>query len=255
MNDVIASVGAQGIVNACYAQNSLNNVFCSQFERFRGPGTGPTGEVPGDILGNSLINAPLNYASRIRRGIDTQISYRTNITDDVRVSTNLIYTHNLQISNFQNALDPTFEDRILSELGDPQDEFRWDVDLTVGAFTLGYRMHYIGPMFTTTYESVRELAGACGTTSCPPLNADTVNIEQYQEVFYHDLRLTWDIRGGDSILGRIIPAGSNTGLRFFVGVDNVLDTAPPLGLTATGAGSAIYDLRGRTYYAGFRARF
>jgi outer membrane receptor protein involved in Fe transport len=41
----------------------------------------------------------------------------------------------------------------------------------------------------------------------------------------------------------------------FFGVDNVLDKHPPLGSTATGSGSAIYDFRGRNFYAGFRAGF
>lgn len=255
VDGVIASVGAQGIVNACYAQNSLNNVFCQSFERWRGPGVGPNNEQPGNILGNSLINAPLNYASRVRRGIDTQVSYRTSLSEDVRVSGNLIYTHNLQISNYQNALDPTFEDRILSELGDPSDEFRFDVDLSIGQFTLGYRLHYISSMFVNAYENYRALAGACTTTSCPPLNADISEIEKYPSVAYHDFRITWDIRGGDNVFSRLIPTGSETSLRFYVGVDNAFNRTPPLGLTAVGAGSAIYDVRGRTFYAGFRARF
>jgi outer membrane receptor protein involved in Fe transport len=44
-------------------------------------------------------------------------------------------------------------------------------------------------------------------------------------------------------------------MQFYVGINNLLDTHPPLGSTATGAGSAIYDFRGRNYYAGIRARF
>ena len=247
VNDIIATVGAQGIVNACYAQSSLNNVFCQQFERWRGPGPGPLAETPGSILGNSLINAPLNFARREREGIDTQISYRTRLGETTSMSANLIYTHNLKVSNFQNALDPTFEDRVLGELGDPEDEFRFDADLRHGPFTLGYRMRYIGSMWTSTYEAFNALNGL------PPGNSDAVSVRKYPAVTYHDLRFQWDLTGGDNLLSDVFPGETN--LRFNFGVDNVFDKIAPFGLTSTGAGSAIYNFRGRTFYAGFRARF
>ncbi|HET9428920.1 MAG TPA: TonB-dependent receptor [Allosphingosinicella sp.] len=247
VNNIIASVGAQGIVNACYAQSSLENVFCQQFERWRGPGQGPNGEDPGDILGNTLINAPLNYASRVRRGIDFQVAYRLRLDDETSLNTNLIYTHNIQISNYQNALDPTFEDRVLGELGDPVDEFRFDADLRHGPFTFGYRMHYIGSMWTASYESFNSLNGL------PPGNSDAVDVRKYPAVTYHDIRFQWDLEGGNSLLSGITPGESS--LRFYFGVDNLFNRLPPFALTATGAGSAIYEFRGRTYYAGFRARF
>jgi outer membrane receptor protein involved in Fe transport len=239
VNGIIASVGAQGIANACYDQPTLNNPFCSQFTRWAGPGAGPFGEVPGAILGNSLINAPLNFQARKRRGIDTQVSYRKTFSDSFKLTTNVIWTHNLQISNFQSTTDPTFENRILSELGDPKDEFRWDTDLTFGNFVFGYRMRYIGPMVTNAYEDFNSLQGR------PPQNADSFNIEEYPAVFYHDIRFEFDVPEG----------GIGKSMLFYVGVNNLLNTAPPLGSTATGVGSAIYDFRGRNYYAGIRARF
>jgi len=42
---------------------------------------------------------------------------------------------------------------------------------------------------------------------------------------------------------------------FYVGVDNILNTLPPLGLTGVGNGSGIYSNRGRFAYAGISARF
>ena len=102
---VISSVGAQGIVNSCYHSATLNNVFCQQFTRFRGPGAGPLGEDPGRILGNSLINAPLNFASRKRRGVDVNFTYQKDF-GGFDVNTNLIYTHNFESSNFQDPTNP-----------------------------------------------------------------------------------------------------------------------------------------------------
>jgi hypothetical protein len=220
------------------------------FTRFRGPGTGSLGEQPGQILGNSLVSAPVNFAKRVRRGIDTNLNYRTDITPDVKFSAGVIYTHNFKSSNFENPSLPDFENRILGELGDPKDEFRLDTDLSVGAFTLGYRLRYIGPMYVNAYEDFNELFSACptpgSTVNCPPNNLDYSDIRKYNRVFYSDARIAWDLKG----LG-----GLGKDFQFYVGVDNMFNKQPPLGSTATGAGSAIYDIRGRNLYTGFRARF
>jgi outer membrane receptor protein involved in Fe transport len=241
VNGIIASLTSQQLVNACYDQPTLANVFCSAFERYRGTGlgTGPFGENPGAVLGNSLVNAPLNYAKRQRAGIDTQVTYRTNITDNVKLYTNLIYTHNLKISNYQDATNPNFENRILGELGDPKDEFQWDVDLTIDKFTLGYRMHYIGPMVLNLYEDFYPLQDRL------PQDADYADVKKYPRVFYHDLNFEWNIGEG----------GIGKDFQLYAGVNNIFDKHPPLGSTATGAGSAIYEYRGRNFYAGFKAKF
>jgi len=258
VNKIITSLTAQAIVNSCYDSANLNNVFCDQFERWAGPGPGPNGEVPGAILGNSLIAAPLNFAKRQRQGIDFNVAYRANLFDFARLNTNLIYTHNIKISDFQDPTNPGFENRILGELGDPKDEFRWDVDLTRGPFTFGYRMRYIGPMWVNTYENFNELESACprippspaitNPNLCPPTDLDWAEVEKYPDVFYHDIRFQWDIKRG---------AGASFGrdFQFYAGIDNLFDKKPPLGTTATGVGSAIYDIRGRNFYAGVKAQF
>lgn len=246
VNGIIASVSAQQIVDNCYDQANLNNIFCSSFSRWRGPGSGTFGEVPGAIQFNTLIQAPLNYAKRIREGIDTQITYRTNLSPDWKLYTNVIYTHNFTVSNFQDPTNPKLENRLLEEVGDPKDEFRWDVDLTYKQFTLGYRMRFIGSMFNGAYEDYNVLPSACtSSTNCPPFNADAVDIVKFPSVFYHDVRFEWNL--GD--------AGPARDFQLYAGVNNLMNKLPPLGSTATGTGSAIYDYRGRAYYAGFRTRF
>lgn len=245
VNGIIASVSAQQIVDNCYDQPSLTNLFCASFERWRGPGNGSFGEIPGAIQFNTLVQAPLNYAKRVREGVDTQITYRANLSDGFKLYTNMIYTHSFTVSNYQDPTRPKLENRILEELGDPKDEFRWDVDLTYKQFTLGYRMRFIGPMFNGAYEDFNALPSACTTSGCPPFNTDAVDIVKYPSVIYHDLRFEWNIDN----------AGPAKDFQFYVGVDNLANKRPPLGSTATGAGSAIYDYRGRSFYAGARARF
>ena len=55
VKNVIVSLGAQQIANNCYDAPDLNNVFCTLFERWRGPGNDPFGQQPGQIAGNTLL--------------------------------------------------------------------------------------------------------------------------------------------------------------------------------------------------------
>lgn len=246
VDGVIVSLTAQAIANGCYDQPTLNNPLCAVFTRYRGATTGPLGEQPGQILGNSLVSAPVNFAKRVRRGIDSNLAYRTNIGGNARFDGSVTYTHTFQSSNFENPSLPDFENRILSELGDPKDEFQLNSDISVGQFTLGYRMHYIGPMYVNAYEDFNELPSACTAAGCPPNNLDYSDIRKYRRVFYHDLLFTWDLKG---------LSGIGRDFQFQVGAFNILNKYPPLGSTGIGSGSAIYEVRGRTFNAGFRARF
>jgi outer membrane receptor protein involved in Fe transport len=257
VNDVISSPSAQTIANSCYDQPTLNNPFCTAFQRWRGPGTGPFGEQPGQILGNTLLQAPLNFAKRERRGIDFEGAYRARLGANARIDSHLIYVHTLKVSDFENPADPTFENRILGELGDPEDEFRWDNDLTLGVFTFGYRMHFIGRMWTGAFEDFNSLQGR------PPENPDFSSPKRTPPITYHDIRFEWNMKNALGIPG-IGNGGSD--FKFYVGVDNILNQKPPLGISGTGSLNndrvgqasgitALYDPFGRKYYAGFRARF
>jgi outer membrane receptor protein involved in Fe transport len=245
VNNVIVSLSAQAIVNGCYDQPSLNNPLCGLFTRFRGPGTGPLGEQPGEVLGNSLISAGQNFARRVRRGIDTQIGYRARLGPGVLLDTNLIYVHGIQTSNFQNPSLPQFEDRILSELGDPKDEFRLDTDLKIGHVTFGYQLHYISPMFVSAFEDLNALPSACTAAGCPPNNLDFADVRTFPAITYHNIRLQWDTG----------PAFRAKNIQLYAGVNNIFNQKPPLGLSGLTGTSAIYDIRGRNYYAGVKANF
>jgi outer membrane receptor protein involved in Fe transport len=149
------------------------------------------------------------------------------------------------MSDFQNPTDPTFENRLLEELGNPKDEFRLDTDVKVGKLTVGHRLRYIGPMYVNLFEDFNQLDTACSVAGCPPNDADWADVRQYPAVFYQDIRLQWDTG----------PMGVVKNLQIYGGIDNIFNRKPPFGTTATGAGSAIYDIRGRNYYAGIKARF
>ena len=248
VKNVIVTLTAQAIINGCYDSPLLSSPLCGSFARNLGAANGPAGELPGQVLSNSTIQGPLNFASRVRRGLDVEGAYRTNIGSDMKLSSRVIYTHTFQNSNFENPAYANFENYIGGELGDPIDEARVDLDFTRGPITFGYQAHIIGAQFTSTYENFnannagRGIPGVTGL----PLNSDIVDIQQYPLVIYHNLRM--DFRIGDR------RAGKNE-LNFYLGVDNVTDQNPPLGLSGTGANGAIYSIRGRNFYAGFKAQF
>jgi outer membrane receptor protein involved in Fe transport len=239
VSNVIESPSVQDIVNQCYDLPSLDNQFCALFDRFAGPGIGPDGEKPGEILVQSLIQGPVNFARRQRRGIDVDVSYSHNIAANTALNARLYYTHVLKASNFIDPSNPNFEDRILSELGDPNDEFVFDIDVTLNrALTLGYRAHYIGPMVHGNWEDYNSLNGE------GPQNSDRYDIKEYPEVLYHNFRIAYKL-----------PNLGDRHAEIYAGVDNVLDKHPTYDLDALTEGSAIYDVWGRRWYLGVNFGF
>ena len=240
VNNVIASINAQQVANLCYDSSSLNNQFCALFER-AGAGGGPRGEQPFQILEGSLLESSANFAKLKVRGVDTAVNYRRNFSWGV-LNIGAIWTRTIQNDEFTNPDDPTFRDRVLSELGDPKNEVNLNSSLRVGKVTFGYQVRWIDKMYLNTYEDYNSLNGL------PPQNTDFAPVSHYPDVFYHDLR--FDVEASDRF-------------NIYLGVDNVGNRMPPYGLTGVGnglntaanGGAGIYDVRGRYMYAGVVAKF
>ena len=241
VNNVISSVNAQQIANLCYDSASLDNQFCGLFQR-AGANGGPNGEQPFQIIEGSLEELSANFAKMKVRGIDTAVNYRRDFGWGL-LNIGVLWNRALKVDNFTNPEDPTFKDRLLGELGDPKNQVNFNSSIKFGKVTLGYQMRWIDKMYLNTYEDTHSLNGL------PPQNEDFAEIMNYPDVFYHDIRFDVDV---------------SEKYNFYLGVDNVGNKMPPLGLTgvgnglntATGRGGAgIYDVRGRYAYAGFVAKF
>jgi outer membrane receptor protein involved in Fe transport len=233
IDKVITAPAAQDILNACYDAVSLNNQFCNLFQR-AGLGGGPRGEVPFQVLEGSLQQTVLNYAKRTARGIDFELSYKHGIANLGKFETRLLYTNTLERSDFLNPGDPGRGDQILQELGDPEHAFNWNFAFTHGPLNLSYELRYIGKMVLNQAEDTFIVQGR------PPQNADYADRRYYPSVTYHNVRVAYDF-------SKLVNA--------YVGIDNLANKEPPLGLTGTGGGSAIYDPIGRFYYAGAKLKF
>lgn len=232
VDGVIASVSAQNIANLCYDSPDLNNQFCDLFQR-AGAGGGPRGEEAFRIIEGSLLQSSTNFAKQKARGVDTNVAYNHDLGWG-KLNVNAIWTHMFQRDDFTNPSNPAFKNRLLGELGDPTDQVNFNSSIQFGKVTVGYQMRWIDKMYLNTYEDFNPL------NDLPPQNADYAQVQTYPDVFYHDIR-------GDVEI--------NEDFNAYLGIDNVTNRIPPYGLTGVGAGSGIYDVRGRYFYAGVVAKF
>jgi len=234
VNNVITAPSAQDIINTCYDAASIDNQFCALFARYQGTGTGPNGEIPGQILANSLQVVPLNYAKLKVSGIDFDVEYHHHIGNIGTLSVQGIYTLAMKNNSYLDPTDPNREEHDLQTLGLPKHAFNIDTALKTGPFTIDYKLRYLDKMLTSSYEDFFNVQGR------PAENQDAYSPEWYPATWYHDIRLGID---------------ATEKFNFYLGVDNVFNTLPPYGLTGAGFGSGIYDNVGRTFYAGVVAKF
>jgi outer membrane receptor protein involved in Fe transport len=224
---LIASLTAQTIINSCYdAPSGLNNPFCANV--FRDPVT-HLFEQPVAVL-----SSPINFQRQKTSGIDADFAWNKTMENGDRLSLRGIFSYVLERNNFTSPTDPDFANRQLSELGDPQFEFQISAGYRTGPLNLRYQMQYIGRQTIGTYEQQHTFQGR------PPTNADAFPRVWYPTVVYHNARVGWNL---------------NREFEFYIGVDNITNRLPPLGLTGSGAGSAIFDAIGRFVYGGFKANF
>jgi outer membrane receptor protein involved in Fe transport len=242
IEDVITAPTAQQIMDACYDAPDLNNQFCGLFQRWGaagGPDFDPGSQLtdpqaPYALVNGTLQQTLLNYASSTARGIDFELNYSTEIGNLGSLSTRMVYTRLLQLDDYLDPANPGRPDQVLYELGDPKNAFNLDTDFTSGKVRVGYQLRYIGRQVINLAEEVFEVGGR------PPQNEDYAVKKYYHGLFYHDVRAGYD---------------ATENVNVYLGVDNIADKAPPLGLTGTGAGSGIYETRGRFFYAGVKLNF
>jgi outer membrane receptor protein involved in Fe transport len=145
-----------------------------------------------------------------------------------------IATYTRERNNFIDPTNPAFADRQLSELGDPVFSGSLQLGYDAGPFSLEYTLRYIGTMTTTAYEDTQSVQGR------PANNPDVNDRLRYPQVFYHDIRFG---------------AKVDKHFRTYFGIDNIFNRYPPLGLTGTGAGGAVYSNIGRFFYGGVQVDF
>jgi outer membrane receptor protein involved in Fe transport len=253
VNNLIAALGAQTIINLCYdSATGLNNPFCATVSR--NPTTGLFNEP-------AVISGGVNFASQRTSGMDFDLSYRRTFDNGQRLELRAIATRVTYLNNYTDPTQPLQPNRQLSELGDPQWAASFRVSYDFGSWDVLYSARYIGKQTIGAYETQNPYRGLCPAsgitpntggingTAVPctagqivtiaPNNADAFPRINYPDVIYHDIRLGFDV-GND--------------FRFYAGVSNLLDRQPPLGLLGT-AGGDPFDSFGRNFFFGFSAEW
>jgi outer membrane receptor protein involved in Fe transport len=232
VKNVITGPTVQQALNACYDSPTLDNQFCTLFQRAGADG-GPAGELPFQILEGSYQDQPQNYAQLRTKGIDTNVTYNRDF-GFVKANISGVWTHVIQRDDFTDPSNPKFKNVLTDELGIPSDRFNISTNLKFGALTIGHTLRWIDKMYLNTFEDYNQVNGQ------PPQNPDYASIKKYPVVVYHDVRFDLDV---------------SEKFNFYGGATNIGNKNPPYGLTGVGAGSGIYDNRGRFFYVGATAKF
>lgn len=250
VENVISGLSGQGIIDRCYDDPvGINNPFCSAVFRRSAPGTigdqtfaGQNGRTLDGVAasnsqlavtGPGFLNQPFNYAMLKTSGIDVELGYRREI-GEFNISTRLLLSWLQKRESYLFINEPSRSTRLHGTLGDPEWQANYSFDVRYRNFDFGYDVRFIDKMTVGAWETQFAWQGR------QPTNADAFPFKWYPSTFYHNIQL--GVRANDRF-------------RLFAGIDNILDTLPPYGLTGTGSGSGVYSIDGRSFYAGARVTF
>lgn len=232
VQNLIAVLSAQTILNQCVDLPTINNQFCQLiFARQTVDNPATIENDIGALQNPALISAGVNFARQKADGIDIEVSYRRTFENGHRLNIRGIATYVIRRDNYVDPLNPAIQNRQLSELGDPQWSANLSLSYGMGPVDFRYTMNYIGPMTIGAYEQYFQIPGDANNT---PTNVDANGFVWYPDVLYHAARISYRV---------------NERFQFYAGVDNIFDTPPPLGVFGTGAGDP-FDPIGRYFYAG-----
>ncbi|ABF52943.1 TonB-dependent receptor domain-containing protein [Sphingopyxis alaskensis] len=248
VTNVIQGLTGQAIINRCYDDPvGLDNPFCAAVFRRRDPNPlidftfdGQANRVPAPgqptlnfpVLGPAFLNQPFNFAARKAEGVDFDVSYRRTFDNGVMLNLRGVATYNLNREDFSFITDPSRSTRIHGTLGDPIWAANFNANVDFGTIDVGYSARYVGKQAVDAWEVQHSHQGR------PPTNPDAFPFRKYPDRLYHAFRVGFE---------------PDDKYRFYFGVDNVFDTRPPFDLTGTGAGSGIFPVQGRFFYAGIQA--
>jgi iron complex outermembrane recepter protein len=198
----IAAVTAQNIVDACYDAPDLNNQFCALFTRNRNPSS-PT------FLGfNYLLQTQLNFSGIEASGVDFNVGYTLDLDRGGgdrwgTLSANISGTYNEERNNFPFVNNPTQANPALLELGFPEWGFNTSVQWRVRDVTVSFFSNYQGEQALAATE-IEDIA--------------IYSPSFLDEFWSHNASVRWDFKEGYSAT---------------FGINNLTDEEPYFGTVAT----------------------
>jgi len=215
IENAIASVSAQDIVNSCYDAPDINNQYCALISRDDRPGSLTQGGL--DYLQQSQVN----FAGLEASGVDFEARYRLDL--DVvgkpewgSLALGVGGTWLEDRNDYPFVADASLANPVKEQLNSPEWVLNTSVRWSVGDFTAG---------LFSNYQSKQTRSGV-----------EIENIVSYDapwndSIWTHDASLTWDIDGESDLI---------------LGVNNLTDEEPFLASVATPVSA-----RGRYFFARF----
>ena len=216
IEDAIAAVSAQDIVNTCYDNDTFPNQFCDLFSR-NGPTAGQT------TFGfNFLRQTQINFGRIETSGIDATIDYRFSLGEN-NFGINVVANWTEKLNRFFDPVNRNLVNPGLKETGAPEwsgvGTFTWNR----GPILLNYSLQYIGRQAVASAIQIERIAPEFGPAGMAP------------EYWVHNLAATFDVQKNFSITA---------------GVNNLTDKEPFIASSAYPVSGI-----GRTIFVGVRANF
>lgn len=166
IEDAIALVAAQDIVNTCYDLDTFPNQFCGQFQRnVFNPGA-PT-QSPTLFGFRTLNQTQLNFGKLETSGVDFTVAYRFSLGENdfaLRVSGN--WTEKLD--RFFDPVNTSLVNPGLKELGAPEYSGLGSFTYARGGFSFTYGVQYIGEQAVASAIQIERIAREFGPEGMAP---------------------------------------------------------------------------------------
>ncbi|MEL7297901.1 MAG: TonB-dependent receptor, partial [Pseudomonadota bacterium] len=183
IEDAIASVSDQDIVNACYNGTSLNDAFCSLFTRNNDPNSLQFGGF------NNIQRSLVNFARLDTRGFDFSADYKFNLGEH-DFSVNVSGTKVHQLDRFSDPQDLSVVDVELGEVRRPEWAGNVFLNWFYNGWNVGVQSQYQGEQLLRFVE----------IDTAQSLYGDDV----FQDAFWqHDLSVSFDYSDQLRIYGGI----------------------------------------------------
>lgn len=192
IEDAIAAVSAQDIVDNCYDAPTLNNPFCELFTRNRNASS-PT------YLGfDYLLQSQTNFAGLEASGIDFAMNYDWDLGRAGVLGFNVSGTYLEDRNDFPFPSDPNLPDPVKGELNYPE----W-----AGSTRISWTVENLTLSLFSNYSDTQALVGIEDIALFTPAKVDSV--------WTHDLSVRWKVDDKKSLI---------------FGVNNLFDEEPFLSL-------------------------
>ncbi|MCG2842577.1 TonB-dependent receptor [Sandaracinobacter sp. RS1-74] len=220
IDNAASTIDAQTAAYACYDAASLDNVYCSLFERggFDRVGNGDAHSIT--LVRQNVINIGRLSAE----GIDTQLSYIHHFGEDTRLQLLFNGTYLLKNELLGNLDDPRTLLIQDGEVDNPRFRGTLQANYSTGPWSVGLVGRFISAA-----------------------KADQQASKEFRDRNHANARLYTDINAGYRF---------SESVSIFGGVNNLTNTNPPLLPEAVQASrSGLYDSMGRTFFLGGNISF